>query len=200
MNYLFLLSTLALIGAGCVTNPNIQPSTTDSEQPAPAEQTQEITTDEEGGEEALDDEAIEPTNETDKTISSENLTTLTTDDGLTVIVKDTDASDDEKNDEDNVPVTDIVLGGATQNVTMEAVNFFFSPKTIEAKPGEKINIFFSKNVGFHTFVIDELNVKFAIKEGEGLIFQAPTEPGSYAFYCDIGSHRANGMEGTLIVK
>jgi len=65
---------------------------------------------------------------------------------------------------------------------------------------EKIQITFAKNVGFHTFVIDKLNVKHAIKQGEALTFTAPKEPGSFPFYCDIGSHQAQGMEGVLIVK
>lgn len=112
---------------------------------------------------------------------------------------------EEKNGEtkttDEVPVVDIVLGGEVdQTISMEAGNFSFSPNTINAKPGDKIKITFTKNIGFHTFVIDEIEVKHAIKQGESLIFTAPSTPGSYAFYCDVGSHKTNGMEGVLIVK
>lgn len=104
-------------------------------------------------------------------------------------------------DENGVPVTEIILGAqADVEVTMESANFSFSPNVINAAPGDRVSISFTKNAGFHTFVIDEAGVEFAIAEGEILNFTAPSEPGSYPFYCSIGSHRAQGMEGTLIVQ
>ena len=63
-----------------------------------------------------------------------------------------------------------------------------------------MKITFTKNAGFHTFVIDEADVNFSISEGEALTFSVPSEPGEYPFYCSIGSHRSFGMEGTLIVE
>lgn len=121
---------------------------------------------------------------------------LTTDDGEVITQTIT-----ETTDEDGVPVTEIVLGAPSEvAVTMEAGNFFFSPNTITATPGQAVSVTFSKNSGIHTFVIDEIGAKFSIAEGETFIFTAPSEPGEYAFYCDIGSHRSFGMEGTLIVK
>lgn len=103
-------------------------------------------------------------------------------------------------DEDD-DVTTIVLGGSARvEVTMESGNFFFSPDTITAAPGEKVELFISSNTGSHTFVIDEIGLRAKVNEGEKIVFTAPSEPGSYAFYCDIGSHRAQGMEGVLIVQ
>lgn len=101
--------------------------------------------------------------------------------------------------EDGVQIIDVVLGDKTQQISMESGNYFFKPDVINASPGEKIELKF-KNSGFHTFVIDEINAKYSIKDGETFIFTAPTEPGSYSYYCDIGSHRKFGQEGTLIVK
>jgi plastocyanin len=116
-------------------------------------------------------------------------------------------------DEDGVPIIDVVLGeekktdvktetdvSVVLDVSVEAGNFFFKPNIVEAKAGQKVNVTFSKNAGFHTFVIDEIKTKATINEKGTITFTAPTKPGSYKFYCDIGSHRANGMEGTLIVK
>ena len=124
-------------------------------------------------------------------------------------------------DENGVPIIDVVLGDDAKtetktdtkteaktetqvavaiDVKMEAGNFFFSPKTIETKAGQTVNITFSKNVGFHTFVIDDTKTKATVSENGKVSFTAPSKPGTYAFYCDVGSHRANGMEGTLIVK
>jgi hypothetical protein len=31
------------------------------------------------------------------------------------------------------------------------------------------------------------------------VFTAPTEPGDYGFWCDVGSHRFQGMTGLLTV-
>lgn len=104
-------------------------------------------------------------------------------------------------DENGVPVTEIILGAqANVEVEMEATNFSFTPNVINASPGERVSVTFTKNTGFHTFTIDQLGLEFAIAQGEKLNFTAPSEPGSYPFYCSIGSHRAQGMEGTLIVE
>ena len=98
-------------------------------------------------------------------------------------------------------ITEVPLGGTTsQEVSMESGNFFFKPNVINAKTGEKVTISIAKNSGFHTFVIDELNIKEQISDGKKFAFITPDKPGTYAFYCDVGSHRELGMEGTLIVK
>lgn len=122
---------------------------------------------------------------------------VTTEDGTVV----SGESGSTATDENGVPITEIILGEAADvTVNMEAVNFSFSPNTITASPGDEVQVNFTKNTGFHTFVIDEIDVSFAIEQGETLIFTAPDEPGEYAFYCDIGSHRSMGMEGVLIVE
>lgn len=84
-------------------------------------------------------------------------------------------------------------------VTMKAENFSYDPKVITALPGQKVEVNFSAVTGFHDFVIDGV-VSMAIAAGKVVSFTAPTVPGSYPFYCSIGSHRTMGMEGTLIVK
>lgn len=89
---------------------------------------------------------------------------------------------------------------AMQAVNMEAGNFFFKPAKITAAPGQKVNITFTKNSGFHTIVIDEIGFKASVAEGATVSFTAPTSPGSYAYYCDVGNHRAFGMEGVLVVE
>ena len=85
-------------------------------------------------------------------------------------------------------------------VSMESGNFFFSPSSITAEPGQEVVISITENSGTHTFVIDEIGYKSGVSTGDTLSFTAPTEPGSYSYYCDVGSHRALGMEGTLIVE
>jgi plastocyanin len=85
-------------------------------------------------------------------------------------------------------------------VNMRSGNFFFAPASLTADPGQSVTVTISENSGFHTFVIDEIGFTARITEGGSFTFTAPTEPGSYAFYCDVGTHRAQGMEGVLVVE
>lgn len=119
-----------------------------------------------------------------------------------VIGKDGQEVKNIERDDEGVPIIDVALTeqNSVRTIDLKSGNFFFEPKVINAKPGEKLRIDFRGNVGTHTFVINEAKVKETIKNGSGFTFTAPTEPGSYTFYCDIGNHRAMGMEGTLIVK
>lgn len=178
MKFLYILPALALIGAGCAASTSVN-TTAETETPAP-----------------FSSEFPAPGNED----SSE--TTVTTDDGTTIVFEQKTETQVEADAdiEDGVPVTDVVLGGATLKLDITSRNFAFTPNVIEAKAGEKIEVMFKENTGFHTFVIDEIDLKHAIKAGEALVFTAPKEPGTYPFYCDVGSHRAMGMEGKLIVK
>ncbi|MDP2631350.1 MAG: cupredoxin domain-containing protein [Candidatus Uhrbacteria bacterium] len=91
-------------------------------------------------------------------------------------------------------------GDMSSAIQMESGNFFFMPNTISASTGEQVTINFTENSGIHTFVIDEIGFKEIVVEGDDITFTAPSTPGSYAYYCDIGSHRALGMKGLLIVK
>lgn len=91
-----------------------------------------------------------------------------------------------------VPTEPLVLN-------MAAGNFFFDPPVIRATPGQTIQITFTENDGFHTFVLEETGFNAQVKTGETIEFEAPATPGEYPFYCDIGQHRALGMEGLLTV-
>jgi plastocyanin len=117
------------------------------------------------------------------------------------VVTETIVEVNSSGDSADIPVTEIILDAPVDvKVNMEADNFSFSPNTIKASPGDRVQITFSKNTGIHTFTIDEVDANFSITQGELFRFTAPDEPGEYAFYCDIGSHRSFGMEGTLIVE
>lgn len=120
---------------------------------------------------------------------------VTTEEGVVVTEEGTTT------DEDGVPVTEIILGEpADVTVDMTVTNFAFSPNVINASPGDEVQVNFNSATGVHTFTIDEIDINFSIAQGESLIFTTPDEPGEYAFYCDIGSHRSLGLEGTLIVE
>lgn len=121
-------------------------------------------------------------------------TTLKSDNGVEITVESTTKMADDN-------VIEVTLGeDTTQTIDMEVGNFFLKPNTINAKAGDRIKIKFAKNAGFHTFVIDQIGLNVPIEQGESVIFTAPSKPGTYEFYCDIGSHKSNGMVGSLIVK
>lgn len=85
-------------------------------------------------------------------------------------------------------------------VSMTSGNFFFDPATLKVSPGQDVSISIVSNEGTHTFVIEEIGLKKQMTTGAVVTFTAPTTPGSYAYYCDVGAHRKLGMEGVLIVK
>ena len=91
----------------------------------------------------------------------------------------------------------------TLEVTVKMSEYMFSPSIISIDTHEDI-VFNLKNLGFttHSFVVEELGINSGvIPPGVSKTITFSTEePGEYEFYCNIGSHRDNGMEGVLIVK
>ncbi len=90
------------------------------------------------------------------------------------------------------------------NVTVTATEFKFDPATIDAAPGQTVNVTF-KNAGTvqHTFVIKEANnFKLTADPGQTVTgsFTAPSTAGNYTYFCDVPGHEQAGMKGTLAVK
>lgn len=91
-----------------------------------------------------------------------------------------------------------------QTFTVEGKEFSFSPATLVVSAGQLVSITFT-NTGKmpHDFVIDEISgAKTKILQaGESETIQfTPTTAGTFTYYCSVGSHRAQGMEGTLTVQ
>ena len=81
-------------------------------------------------------------------------------------------------------------------------NFYFTPNQIHVKVGDTVKINFKNDGGFHDFKIDEFDVATnRINSGEttSVTFVA-NKKGTFEYYCSVGSHRANGMKGNLIVE
>jgi len=81
-------------------------------------------------------------------------------------------------------------------------NFSFSPSTLTVKKGDRVKITFKNSQGFHDFRIDELKVatnQIKTDEEASVEFVAD-KVGSFEYYCSVGSHRAMGMKGTLMVE
>ncbi|MEO8084439.1 MAG: ScyD/ScyE family protein [Ardenticatenales bacterium] len=103
----------------------------------------------------------------------------------------------------------LVVGDASQlarAVPVEGSNFKFVPSEIAAKAGEALDVQFKNAMGFHDIVFEldggrvEKTARIQAGETADLKFNAPTTPGTYAYYCSVGMHRANGMEGKLVVS
>lgn len=183
--FLAVLGILVLVGAGCSNEPT-KPT---SREMAPAPQEGSAVE----NDATSDSESLGGGVQGKVTIKSEGSTSdIDAGGGATLTVE----TPPEEEGITEVPLDEPVA----QTINMESNNFSFSPKTITANAGDRIKIVFTKNSGFHTIVIDEINLKATIAQGEGITFRVPSKPGSYPFYCDVGSHRAMGMEGTLIVK
>jgi plastocyanin len=94
-------------------------------------------------------------------------------------------------------------GSGPQNVTITGTEFKYDPNTINATPGQTINVTL-KNTGSvdHTFVFAPANFKMTVGPGktDTKSFTAPTAPGTYDFVCDVAGHKEAGMVGKLIVK
>jgi plastocyanin len=189
-----LFMVLALIGAGCTgtTEPTPTPDTEEAMEVQETDENMETEDTMEEGQEVSEEEEAE----------EETTAEVTTDEGAVVTIETGDgAGGQTTGDKDNEEISNVILGGSPDiTISMTTGNFFFNPSTITAAPGDRILIEFASNSGTHDFVIDELNVDYDIEEGGNYIFTVPDEPGTYSYYCSIGSHRAMGMEGTLIIE
>lgn len=102
------------------------------------------------------------------------------------------------------PVGGEVMSGtpADKTVTVEAGSFYYSPKEIRVKKGDRVKIIMTSKDMMHDFMIDELNVQLPITSaGETKTVEFVAEKaGEFEYYCSVGQHRANGQVGKLIVE
>ncbi len=110
---------------------------------------------------------------------------------------DDDLPGNETSNETEVDVT-FVMTGENFAFMMESE----TNPTITVNEGDLVRIEFSSTDGFHDWVVDEFDAATTqVNPEDGTVtveFVANTA-GEYMYYCSVGSHRANGMEGTLIV-
>lgn len=91
---------------------------------------------------------------------------------------------------------------AAKSFTVIGGNYSFEPKEIKVKQGDVVKIIFQNNEGFHDWKVDEFSAATKrIKAGEqdSITFTAD-KAGTFEYYCSVGSHRAMGMVGKLIVE
>jgi len=93
-------------------------------------------------------------------------------------------------------------GANIKEFAVTGANFTFSPAEMRVKVGDTVRITLTNAEGFHDFTLDEFKVatkQLKANEFETIEFMA-TKTGSFEYYCSIGSHRAQGMVGRLIVE
>lgn len=73
---------------------------------------------------------------------------------------------------------------------------------LRVKEGDKVRIEFESTEGFHNWVIDEFGAATqAVGTGNPTFVEfVADKKGSFEYYCSVGSHRQQGMVGTLIVE
>jgi plastocyanin len=99
---------------------------------------------------------------------------------------------------EEAPVIDMSL----KEFTVLGTSFAFAPSNITVNKGDTVKINFINNVGLHDFVIDEFNVKtkqLKVGETETITFVAD-KSGTFEYYCSVGTHREQGMVGTITVN
>lgn len=107
--------------------------------------------------------------------------------------------------EDSAVDTDAVAPNSSAAVhvfDIDMFNFGYSVGEIRVRQGDTVTINVTNSNGVHDFVIDEFNVRTSqIGPGrtESVTF-VPDRTGTFEYYCSVGSHRASGMVGRLIVE
>lgn len=96
-------------------------------------------------------------------------------------------------------------GTQTKSITIDAFNFGFSQSTINVSPGDEVALTLTNSGGQHDWVVDEIpgaqTTVIGSGESETITFTVPESAAgkTFAFYCSVGNHRAQGMEGSLVV-
>lgn len=91
---------------------------------------------------------------------------------------------------------------ATREFAINGTSFSFTPATMEVNQGERVRITFTNTGGTHDLVVEGYDVRTKVLQtgqSETIEFIA-NEAGTFEYYCSIGNHRQQGMEGTLVVR
>lgn len=87
-----------------------------------------------------------------------------------------------------------------REVTVEGDEYAFAPTSLTFSSGERVRLTFN-NVGrfSHNLTVEGLGVATKTIPGgqSDTVEFTVEEAGSYTYYCSVGNHRAQGMEGDL---
>lgn len=87
-------------------------------------------------------------------------------------------------------------------VTVTGSNYKFDVATIKAKKGDTVKITFVNSVGTHDLRVEgyDVGTKILAAGAKETIEFVANKKGTFEYYCSVGSHRAQGMKGSLIVE
>ena len=72
---------------------------------------------------------------------------------------------------------------------------------LKVKVGDTVKIIFTSTDGFHDWVVTEYAATQKVKAGETATVEfVADKAGTFEYFCSVGSHRAKGMKGKLIVE
>ncbi|MEJ7875428.1 MAG: plastocyanin/azurin family copper-binding protein [Solirubrobacterales bacterium] len=107
-------------------------------------------------------------------------------------------------EEEEPTAPDVQPTDALALTSPEPGDLMFDPTTLEAEAGEVTINYTNPSEVPHNVAIEDGSETVAQGEtvtgGESGPATATLDPGEYAFYCSVPSHRESGMEGTLTVK
>ena len=91
--------------------------------------------------------------------------------------------------------------------TLTGMNFKFMMNgeenpDLHVKQGDRVRIVFSATEGFHDWVVDEFHAATQrVRNGDPTTVEfIADKKGTFSYYCSVGSHKQQGMEGSLIVE
>jgi len=114
------------------------------------------------------------------------------------IIDPVDTSGDGESMEDEEEVKTFVVTGENFKFVMNGLN---NPD-LKVKQGDTVRIEFTSAGGLHDWVVDEFDAstKRVNTGGSTFVEFVADKTGNFEYYCSVGSHRAQGMKGMLIVE
>lgn len=119
-------------------------------------------------------------------------------------MEDTEESMSQEESQEKMVDVDMSMGmnSADEIFAVTGANYEYSLSEIRVKKGDTVTINFESADGFHDWVVDEFSAATdRVQPGSqtSVTFVAD-KVGTFEYYCSVGSHRANGMVGKLIVE
>ena len=86
--------------------------------------------------------------------------------------------------------------------TIRESSFKLNPSTITVNEGDTVKITVINEEGTHNLFVEEYNERTdVVSSGNTRILEfVADKTGTFKIWCEVGSHRSLGMEGTLIVE
>ena len=111
------------------------------------------------------------------------------------------SSNDQTPTQDGAQPNNREVTGEVKEFTIRESNFRLDPETITVNKGDTVRITVINDEGMHNLFIGGYNERTStVSAGNTEVIEfVANEAGTFNMWCEVGSHRSSGMEGTLIV-